>query len=82
MDGNLSAPNLGTHFKIIDPEISLHHVLNREVNAKDAVHSLENVDIIPASIFTDRQVNALKLRDRMDYLKKNMIIFFMILLRL
>ncbi|MBI2003859.1 AAA family ATPase [Candidatus Pacearchaeota archaeon] len=70
VDGNLSAPNLGIHFRIIDPEMSLHHVLNREINAKDAVHSLENVDILPASVFTDRQVNPLKLKDRMDYLKK------------
>jgi len=70
VDGNLSAPNLGMHFKIIDPEKSLHHILDREINAKEAIHTLENVDIIPASIFTDKQVNALKLRDRMDYLKK------------
>ncbi len=70
VDGNLSAPNLGIHFKILDPERSLHHVLDREINAKDAVHSLENVDILPSSLFTDRQVNPLKLKDRMDYLKK------------
>lgn len=70
VDGNLSAPNLGIHFKIIDPEISLHHVLNREFNAKDAVRTIEKIDILPASIFTDKQVNALKLKDRLDYLKK------------
>lgn len=70
VDGNLSAPNLGIHFKIIDPEISLHHVLNREFNAKDAVYSLGSLDILPSSIFTDKQVNPLKLKDRIDYLKK------------
>ncbi|MEK6844729.1 MAG: AAA family ATPase [Nanoarchaeota archaeon] len=70
VDGNLSAPNLGIHFKIIDPKMSLHNVLDREINAKDAIHSLEKVDIIPASIFTNSQVNPLKLKDRMDYLKK------------
>lgn len=70
VDGNLSAPNLGMHFKIVDPERSLHHVLDREIHAKDAVHSLENFDIIPASIFTTKQINPLKLRDRMNYLKR------------
>ena len=70
VDGNLSAPNLGIHFKIINPEISLHHVLDREVNAKDAVQSLGKLDILPSSIFTDKQINPLKLKDRLDYLKK------------
>jgi len=70
VDGNLSAPNLGIHFKIIDPEMSLHNVLDREINAKDAIHSFGGIDIIPASIFTDRQVNPLKLKDRMDHIKK------------
>jgi len=70
VDGNLSAPNLGMHFKIVDPKYSLHHVLDREIHAKDAIHDLENVDVIPASIFTTKQVNPLKLKDRMDYLKR------------
>ncbi len=70
VDGNLSAPNLGMHFKIINPEKSLHNVLNREIHAKDAVHNLENIDVIPASIFTNEQINALKLKDRMNYLKR------------
>lgn len=70
VDGNLSAPNLGIHFKIIHPEKTLHQVLNREIHARSAVHKLENLDIIPASMFTDKQPNPLKLRDRMDYLKK------------
>ena len=70
VDGNLSAPNLGMHFKILDPEKSLHHVLDREIHAKEAVYSLGNLDILPASIFTIKQVNPLKLKDRIDYLKK------------
>lgn len=70
VDGNLSAPNLGMHFKIVDPENSLHEVLGREVHAKDAIHSLENMDVIPSSIFTNKQLNPLKLKDRMNYLKR------------
>lgn len=70
VDGNLSAPNLGMHFKIVNPRNSLHDVLDREIHAKDAIHALENVDVIPASIFTTKQINPLKLRDRMNYLKR------------
>lgn len=70
VDGNLSAPNLGIHFKILDLDKSLHHVLAREINAKEAVHSFGNIDILPSSLFTDKQVNPLKLKDRLDYLKK------------
>ncbi len=70
VDGNLSAPNLGMHFKIVDPDVSLHHVLNREAHAKDAIHTMENLDILPASIFSDKKINPLKLRDRLNYLKR------------
>ena len=70
VDGNLSAPNLGLHFKIIEPENTLHHVLDREIHAKDAVHIFGNLDIIPASIFSSKQVNPLKLKDNMGYLKR------------
>lgn len=70
VDGNLSAPNLGFHFKIIDPERSLNDVLNREYHAKDVVHNVHNVDIIPASIFSKREISPMKLKDRMSYLKK------------
>lgn len=70
VDGNLSAPNLGMHFKIIEPEKTLHHVLDREVQAKEAVHGLDNLDVLPASIFTKKDLNPLKLKDRMNHLKR------------
>jgi len=69
VDGNLSAPNLGLHFKIIDPERTLHHVLEREYHAKDAVLSLNNLDILPAAIFSKKNVNPLKLKERLNSLR-------------
>ncbi len=71
VDGNLSAPNLGTHLNVIDPEVSLHHVLSREVNPSEAVHTLEKhgLDLIPATIFNRKLVNPLKLKDRIKSLK-------------
>lgn len=69
VDGNFSAPNLGLHFKIIEPKNSLHNVMNREIHAKDAIHNFENLDVIPSLIFTNKQINPLKLNERMNYLK-------------
>lgn len=70
IDGDLSAPNLGMHLNIIDPEITLHHVLRGEANPKDSVCKLENFDIIPASIFNKSQVNPLKLKDKIKSFKR------------
>ncbi|MEK6945922.1 MAG: AAA family ATPase [Nanoarchaeota archaeon] len=69
VDGNLSAPNLGLHFNLVNPKISLHHVLAREAKPSEAIYHLENLDIMPASIFEKPDVSALKLKDRLAALK-------------
>lgn len=71
VDGNLSAPNLGLHFNVVRPEKSLHHVLSREIEAKDAIHKLERFDLLPASLFKRVDASVLKLRDRLSSLRKN-----------
>ena len=70
VDGNLSAPNLGMHLNVIDPEKTLHHVLRGEVNPRDAVHKLENFDMMPSSLYDRSQVNPLKLKDKLRSLKR------------
>jgi len=70
VDGNLSSPSLGLHLNIINPETTLHHVLERSVHAKDAIHELEMFDVIPSSIFWKKEVSPLILKDRIKYLKK------------
>ena len=69
IDGNISAPNLGLHLNIIDPEVTIHHVLMRKSNASKAIYKLDNFDVIPASI-TDNPANLLNLRNRIQSLKK------------
>ncbi len=70
VDGNLSAPNLGLHFNIVDPEVSLHHVLDRSARPSDAIHKLERFDVLPSTIFGRLQSSSpLKLKDRLGYLK-------------
>ena len=70
IDGNLSAPNLGLHLNIIEPETTLHHVLDRGANIKDAIHERGDLDVIPSSIFSRGKVNPFKLRDKIKFLKK------------
>jgi septum site-determining protein MinD len=70
IDGNLSAPNLGMHLNIISPEITIHHVLCREANIGDAIHNLENFDIIPGLMFNKKRVNPLDLKKKIRGLKR------------
>ncbi|MAG79183.1 hypothetical protein CMI40_02300 [Candidatus Pacearchaeota archaeon] len=70
IDSNFSAPNLGIHLNIIDPEVTLHHVLSRNAKVSDAIHERGNLDIIPASIFEKVNINPLELRNKISGLKK------------
>lgn len=70
VDANFSAPNLGIHLNIVDPEITLHHVLNGVAHTKEAIYNVGNVDVIPSSLFTKTIINPLKLRDKLNHVKK------------
>ena len=69
VDGNFSAPNLGLHLNIVDPEVTLHEVLNRSARINDAIISLDNFDVIPSKIFTNLKINPFDLRDKLKNLK-------------
>jgi len=74
IDGNLSSPTLGLHLNIIEPEKTLHHVLNREARTKDAIYKIEGtkgLHVMPASIFNNRMVSPLQLKNRIKGLKKS-----------
>jgi len=69
VDANLSAPNLGLHLNVIDPEKTLHNVLKGDANISETIVNLEDFDLIPASIFNKSKLNAMKLRDKLNFLK-------------
>lgn len=69
IDGNLSAPNLGMHLNIIEPDITLNDVLANKQNINDAIYVREDFDIIPASLFSRETINPLKLKEKIRYLK-------------
>ena len=71
VDGNLSSPTLGLHLKIVNPEKTLHHVLSRTANARDAIYEYGGIHLMPASIFERIQVSPLKLKDNISGLKRS-----------
>jgi len=71
VDGNLSSPNLGIHLKIVEPEHSLQEVLEKKSNLSDAIHKIDNLDILPAAIFNDFKVNPLMMKERLKTLKRD-----------
>jgi len=70
IDGNLSSPNIGLHLNVINPKITLHHVLSRKANIKESVYNLDKFDLIPASIFSRIKVNPLNLKNKISFLKR------------
>ena len=70
VDANFSAPNLGLHLNVVDPEITLQHVLERKANIRDAIYKMDNFDILPSSIFYKKNINPLKLKDKIKTLGK------------
>lgn len=71
VDGNFSAPNLGFQLNVIDPEVTLHHVLNRKAHLRDAIYHSGKVDMVPSSVFGEPQINPMKLRDVLKNVKRS-----------
>jgi septum site-determining protein MinD len=70
IDANLSAPNLGIHLNLIDPQSSIQEVLQGKKHIREAIHNIGDIDIIPASIFNREKTNPLRLKDKIKLLKK------------
>jgi len=70
VDGNLSAPNLALHIGFLNPEITIHHVLDDKAGIKQAVYETgHGFDIIPGSV-NYPAVNPLKLREKLGDIKR------------
>ena len=71
VDANFSAPNLGLHMNIVEPEKTIHDVLDRKARIESAIHSRYGVDVIPGSYVYKSGLNYLKLKDRIKKIKDN-----------
>lgn len=70
VDANFSAPNLGLHLGLINPDVTLHHVLSDKANPADAVYESEHgFHIIPGALIF-KEVNPFKLKSKLKSLKK------------
>lgn len=73
VDGNFTAPNLGLHAGVIEPENTLHEVLNSNREIKDAIiPTSHGFDMIVGRInsgYPPRKVNPYKLHNRLSPLR-------------
>ncbi|RME54883.1 hypothetical protein D6777_02300 [Candidatus Woesearchaeota archaeon] len=71
IDANFSAPNLGIHVGVIEPDITIHDVMKGKTKVKDAIINHEHgFDIIPASLLY-KKIDHNKLKQKIQHLKKS-----------
>jgi septum site-determining protein MinD len=70
VDANFSAPNLGLHMDIIEPQKTIHDVLTGKAKIRGAIHNRYGVDVIPGSYFFEGRINYLRLGRRLRAVKK------------
>jgi MinD-like ATPase involved in chromosome partitioning or flagellar assembly len=70
IDANFSAPNLGMHVGILNPEVTIHHVLDNKASVKDAIcETIYGFDVIPGSMIYEK-VNPYKLAEKIRDLRR------------
>lgn len=70
IDTNFTAPNLGLHMDILEPEKTIHHVLDNKIRIQSAIQNKFGVDIIPGSYIYNKSLNYLKLKDKINSIKR------------
>jgi len=68
VDANFSAPNVGLHLGIVEPEKTLNDVMNDKCSIFDAIIHMDDYDVLPSSLLTKR-VSPFKLKQKLSYLK-------------
>lgn len=71
IDANYSAPNLGLHMDIVEPEKTVHDVLVGKAKIRSAIHKRFGVDVIPGSYSFEGRINYLRLGRRLKLVKDN-----------
>ena len=71
IDANYSAPNIGLHMDIVEPDKSVHDVLEGKSRISSAIHKRYGVDVVPGKYIYNERINPLKLKDRIRGIEKN-----------
>ena len=70
VDANFSAPNLGLHVGLVDPETTLHDVLLKRADIDDSVYEYsENLHIIPGALI-GKKVSPFLLKEKLRRIKR------------
>jgi septum site-determining protein MinD len=72
VDANYSAPNLGHHFGLTNPEKTIQDVLSDKVDIKDVIHEHEDsgLHIIPAAMIARKVQDPFALKKKLNQIKK------------
>lgn len=70
IDANYSAPNLGLHMDIVEPDKTIHHVLDRKANMSGAIHERYGVHVVPGDYVYRKKLNVMKLKDKIKNISK------------
>src|SRR3989344_470631 len=71
VEGNYSSPNLGIHFNIFSPDVSIQDVLSRAANFSDSIHVVGDLfHVAPAHMFSEKNINPFQLRNRLKDVKR------------
>ena len=71
VDANFSAPNLGLHFGLINPEVTIHDVLLDKVNPNGAIYEVtKNLHLMPASL-VGKKISYFKLKEKIEGLRSS-----------
>jgi septum site-determining protein MinD len=70
VDANFSAPNLGIHYGVLNPSVTIHDVLSGQNNIEEAVTSSgHGFDIIPGKLNFKGRIETLKLKEELNKIK-------------
>jgi len=70
VDANFSAPNLGIHLGVLEPEVTIHHVLTNKKEITEAIYdSGHGFHIIPGQLRGSGKLNVLSLKESLKELK-------------
>src|SRR3989338_7691705 len=70
VDGNLSNANLGLQIGVVNPNVTLHHVLNNKASISEEIYEHEyGFSIIPSSLLLE-ETNPMKLKNHLIELRR------------
>lgn len=71
VDANYTAPNLGLHLGLVNPEMTLNDIFRKNIHISNAVHKYnDDLHIVPGSLI-GRKVNVFQLKQKISQIKDN-----------